>query len=82
MEDILLNEKTKNPIIDEITLMMQFKAIAQDQHDFRLFKVTYNDNDSFYFIKTPALPFSVIISSDLAEQIMYNPTIGSTLSFD
>ena len=79
MRDEFLNDFNR----DEITMLLDFRAIAPEQHDFSLFKMSYIDDiDAIFFIKTPSVPHPMVISTDLAERIMYDPTIVSTLTFD
>lgn len=79
MRDEIFNDFNR----DEITMLLDFRAIAPEQHDFSLFKVSYIDDlDAIFFIKTPSVPHPMVISMDLAEQIMFDPTIVSSLTFD
>lgn len=69
--------------INDVTLIMEFKAIDPEQHDFSLFKILYLDDiDYIFFIKTPSISTPIYISKDLAERIMINPTVGSRMDLN
>ena len=74
------NSNASVSFFDTVKPIMEFRAIAPDQHDFTLFKIPHIDDlDCIFFIKIPSSSAPFAISEELVERILLDPTIGASL---